>query len=157
LTRAASLFLGMFVLSGCTPLGAPTQDNPTCSWSSAVPRGADATCLSVFRTLSRIARAEQRGDEKSIRTLAPVPKAARRMIAEGRSLRSQHASGLHVVPSVTLRANSPNRVEAQYFLLGKTPSGRINQQEGVTLRVHGGSAVITRAQPPVLNDQSGEG
>lgn len=80
-----------------------------------------------------------------------------RIMRESRYLRTQQARDLHAVPSITLKSLAPRRVEAQYYLLGRTPTARINTQESVELRLRGNTAVIVRAQPGVVNAQAGEG
>ena len=46
----------------------PTQNDPTCSWTSAPPANHDALCRIVYRTLNGIARAELHDNPRAIRS-----------------------------------------------------------------------------------------
>jgi len=135
------------LLGGCLSGVQPTQSDPVCSWTSTVPSHPDTICRAVFRTISAMLRAELHGDTAAIRALS-LPGATPVYIADGRRLRTEHAAGLHVVPSFTLEADGP-LIGARYDVLGRAPKMQVNEEFTVKLRVTGGSAVIAEARPPL--------
>lgn len=145
--RAALLIALLSLAAGCIVPGVPTQQQPSCSWSSQPPDNADQLCRQIFRTLSLVARAEVRHDDSTVRRLVTQPAAAARIIAYGAQLSRQKVRSFHVVPSMTLLDTGGGRVGAAFFLQGQTSQGRLRAQETVYLRQRHGTQVIIADQP----------
>ncbi len=133
-------------VTGCALASLPSQENPTCSWSSSPPANADALCATAFDTLTKVVHAVQKGDKATIRTIVTNPTVAARILTYSRSQRALHARSLHVVPSFTLDI-AGGLLGAGFYVLGKNDSGNVNSPETLYLRVHGQMARIVEDQP----------
>jgi hypothetical protein len=128
--------------------GYPSQSNPTCSWTSQPPGNADAICKETFRTLTKVAQAEAKGDFKTIHTLVSNPSVAARIIDFGNSERAQGLKELHVVPSLTLGSlQTSDRTGVGFHLGGRRVHGSFEGTETVYMQIRGGRAVIVLDQP----------
>jgi hypothetical protein len=135
-------------LSGCGLIsGLPSQANPTCSWTSQVPKNEDAICRTVFRTMQAITRAEQRGDDRTIRRLVPNPVVAERIIDFGRQKRREGLHGIHASPSLTLGASVNATLGVGVQIVGQSGSGKFSVPETVYVRFRIGAAYVVNDQP----------
>jgi hypothetical protein len=142
----AVMLLALF-LTGCAlEQHLPSQGNPTCSWGSEVPANAQKLCGITFTTLSLVARAELRGDTRTIRRVVTNRDVAGRILAHTSDLHRVGVRTLHVVPSLTLSTTAQGYVGAGFYLLGTSKQGRIKSPQTVYLRVARGSATIVGDQ-----------
>jgi hypothetical protein len=140
------LLILAIALCGCLTEPVPTQNNPSCSWTTAPPANPNALCDRVFPVLRDVTRAIWRGDDATIRRYA-APPVASRIIAYGRRLRPLGITDLHVVPSYTMSVQSRGEFGAGFYVLGQTHHGPIKDQESVYLRVTRSSVRIMHDQP----------
>lgn len=146
--RACGLFVAClpFVASACGNL--PSQSNPTCSWTSQPPGNADTICRESFHTLTQIARAEVRGDNKTVHALVSNRSVAARIIDFGKRERARGLKELHVVPSLTLGSlQTSNQTGVGFHLGGKRVHGNFEGSETVYVLIRRGKAVIVLDQP----------
>jgi len=134
-------------MAACTIAGLPSQQHPSCSWSTQPPSNAGALCTIAFNTLTQIVQATEHGDNAAIRRVVTNPTVARRIIAFGTSQRASHAHELHVVPSFTLEITSQGYLGAGFYLLGKNDGGNVNSQNTVYMRVKRGRATVVEDPP----------
>jgi hypothetical protein len=147
---AAPSVILLFVLGlvGCGLInGLPSQSNPTCSWTSQVPRDQVSVCRSVYRTLQALTRAELRGDDHAIRRLVTNPVVANRIIAFGRQQRAAGLHDIHPSPSLTLGASVDNTLGVGAQIVGHTSSGKFSVPETIYTRLKGGTAYVVNDQP----------
>lgn len=148
--RIVSLvMLSSILLAGCLGVSVPTPQRPSCSWDSTVPPNAGRVCRNVYSTLNAVAHAEETGDNATMRRLISSHPVRRRIMAHGRTLRSQQVQNLHVVPSFTLDQLHPHIVGAGFYLNGNIRGGRVNAPQTIELRV-------TRTRAVIVNDQPGQ-
>jgi hypothetical protein len=135
-------------MAGCGLFGTlPSQNNPTCSWTSEPPKDSAAFCQTVFRTLQALTGAELHGDDRTIHRLVTKPAVAARIILFGRQKRHDGLRFLRPSPSVTLGASVNNTTGVHLEVVGQTGSGKVAAPETVYVRLHAGTAYVVDDQP----------
>jgi hypothetical protein len=135
-------------LAGCDLIsGLPSQANPTCSWTSEPPKDEDAVCRTVFRTLQALTRAEEHGDDATIRRLVPAATVASRIIAFGSQNRRDGLKFLYSSPSLTLGASVNHTLGVVLHVVGESRAGKFSDPESVFVRLRGGTAYVVADQP----------
>jgi hypothetical protein len=139
--------LAAALLAGCSAASVPSQSHPICSWAVQVPSNSDALCAAAFRTLSRLAAADARGDDRTVRRLVSNRSIADQIIAYGRQLRSQGLRDLHIVPSLTLDLTPAGMWGAEFVLAGKTSQGNFHQTSTLYFRSRRGVDIVEAQDP----------
>lgn len=135
-----------FALTGCLTSPVPTQQSPSCSWTSTPARNPGQLCRSVFSVLATLAKAEREGNDAEVHRLA-APAVARRIIAHGRGLRRLGLVDLHIVPNIVLDTSTGGEIGAGFYLAGSTHHGRVDAQQGVFLQQTPGGLRLVHDQP----------
>lgn len=142
-----ALILAPGFLCGCVSLSVPTQNNPSCSWTSQLPTNADAVCVSTFHTLRTVLDAAIRGDERTLRHLIPDGVIRRRIAVFGASVRHKGNISVHITPSFTLSTIGGGRLGAEFNIVGHTHHGDVKAPQTVYLGSRGGTTIIIEDQP----------
>jgi hypothetical protein len=145
--RYGILLLLPLVTSACGLPGLPSQNDPTCSWTSAIPANHDRVCKTTFETLSALVRADVRGDWATIHRLVPTASVAHKIVVFGQQERAQRIIYLHVVPTLTLGAVRGGLLGVGFNITGKTHEGNVQAPQSLYLRLRRGRALVVQDQP----------
>ena len=134
--------LAAVLLGGCAT-DMPSANNPVCSWEKSVPDNGDAICRETFHTVNALVRAQVHDDTATIHRLVVTPRVGSRIINHGRSIRAQHISRYHVLPSIILDLPVKGVVGASVELRGKKLSGSTySNTETVYMHIRNGTAYV---------------
>lgn len=145
--RAVAVLPIAIMLGGCSPTDIPTQSRPICSWAVSPPSNPDHLCTVGFGTLRTLAGAEMSGNDAAIRRLVKSKAVANKIIGFGRRLRAEHATGVHVVPSIILNITSSQLLGATSFVTGRAYGQNIREGFTLYMRVRGNSAKVVADDP----------
>lgn len=126
------------MLTACTA----NLTRPNCGWGSTIPRHATRICSATYMTLTGLAAAEARGNNRTIHALVANPRVAGRIIRYGRQVRRQGITIFRVTPSLVMNELSRHRVSVSDYLIGRTKHGSITAFELLTVRIHHSKAIV---------------
>ncbi len=145
--RLVPLLLLLPLLAGCFTGSLPSQNDPVCSWTSAVPSNANRLCGQTYRTLSTVLKASVRGNRATVHRLVPSRQIAGRIIAFGDAQRRDGIHYIRIVPSYTLETEQNGSVGASFGLVGVTNRGSLKAPQVMYLRLSHGVQIISGDQP----------